>query len=245
MPETLVAVHGNFASARWWQDLQRDPPPGWRVEAPDLPGFAGTPHAGQVSIQNYAAWLGEWLAQRHILRPVLLGHSLGGAVVMDYAARHPQGVRGLILAASAPLSGLVTPQENYPVLELLRSNAALLEMSLAALFPSGKPAYFADLLEDAARMAPAHYSGNARALSQWQIDPEAFRGLPVLVMGGELDALVTPELVRKQAALVGTQDVIFPGLGHGFPQEAPQQFRASLETFLVTLSDSGRTRRTV
>ena len=42
---TLVALHGNFASSRWWVDLLAAPPAGWRVLAPDLPGFAGTPHS--------------------------------------------------------------------------------------------------------------------------------------------------------------------------------------------------------
>lgn len=76
---TLVAIHGNFASARWWTDLINDPPAGWRVVAPDLPGFAGTENNGEVSIPAYAQWLGRWLTEQHIVRPALLGHSLGWA----------------------------------------------------------------------------------------------------------------------------------------------------------------------
>lgn len=237
MPErTLVALHGNFASARWWAALRADPPLGWRVAAPDLPGFAGTAHAGEVSIQHYAEWLSAWLKQEGLERPVLLGHSLGGAVALELAARCPKQVGGLVLAASAPLEGLVTPEENYPVLELMRGHAGLLEMSLGALFPSGRPANFADLLTDGARMASTHYSGNARALSAWSVNPEALRGLPVLVLGGELDRLVTPEMVRAQAHALGTQAVIFGERGHGFPQEAPAEFKDRLEVFLNSLA---------
>lgn len=232
---TLVAIHGNFASARWWTDLINDPPAGWRVVAPDLPGFAGTENNGEVSIPAYAQWLGRWLTEQHIVRPALLGHSLGGAVVMELARQHPGRVSALILAASCPLSGLVTPEENYPVLEMMRGNPALLEMSLGALFPAGRPGNFTDLLDDAGRMAPTHYSGNARALSGWSVPPGDLRGLPTLVMGGELDQLVTPDMVRAQAQALGTQAVIADGLGHGFPQEHPARFRAHLEAFLQTL----------
>lgn len=233
MPErVLVAIHGNFASAAWWADLLADPPAGWRVLAPNLPGFAGTPHQGEVSIPAYAAWLAGWLRDQGVTRPVLLGHSLGGAVVMEYAAQHPAGVAGLILAASAPLGGLVTPAENYPVLELMQSNSGLLEMSLGALFPSGKPANFAELVQDGARMAPTHYSGNARALEGWKGDAAKLRGIPTLVLGGELDRLVTPDMVRAQAGALGTQAVIAYGRGHGFPQEDPAGFKRQLEAFL-------------
>lgn len=236
MPErVLVALHGNFASSAWWRDLQADPPPGWRVLAPDLPGFAGTPFGGEVSLPAYADWLAGWLAEQEVSRPVLLGHSLGGAVALELAARAPQAYAGLILAASAPLTGLVTPEEHYPVLELLRVNPQLRELSLGALFPSGKPAHFAELVEDAGRMAASHYSGNARALAGWRVDAARLAGLPVLVLGGALDTLVTPDMLRAQAAALGTSATVLEGRGHGFPQEDPAAFRARLAEFLATL----------
>ncbi|WP_034384529.1 alpha/beta fold hydrolase [Deinococcus sp. YIM 77859] len=239
MPErVLVALHGNFASSAWWKALRDDPPAGWRVLAPDLPGFAGTEFAGEASIPAYADWLGGWLAEQKLSRPALLGHSLGGAVALERAARAPGAYAGLILAASPPLTGLVTPEENYPVLELLRVNPQLRELSLEALFPSGRPANFAELVEDAGRMAAGHYSGNARALAAWRVDGTRLRGLPVLVLGGELDTLVTPALVRAQAAALGTEAVVLAGRGHGFPQEDPAAFRGLLQRFLDTLPNN-------
>lgn len=243
MPEserTLVALHGNFASAAWWDDLVAHPPAGWRVLAPDLPGFGGTGHEGEVSIRAYANWLGGWLRDQGVTRPVLLGHSLGGAVALEFAARDSGALSGLILAASAPLTGLVTPEENYPVLELLRTNAALREVSLGALFPSARPANFARLVEDGGRMADTHYAGNARALAAWSVDPARVSGLPVLVLGGELDTLVTPEMVRAQAAALGREAVILDGRGHGFPQEDPPRFCVHLSAFLATLPGGDR-----
>ena len=72
--------------------------------------------------------------------------------------------------------------------------------------------------------------GNARAAR--------LAGLPTLVLGGELDALITPGLVRAQAAALGTAATVLPGRGHGFPQEDPAAFRALLEGFLDPLPAS-------
>ncbi|MFC4637249.1 alpha/beta fold hydrolase [Deinococcus hohokamensis] len=231
---TLVALHGNFASAAWWSALLEAPPAGWQVLAPDLPGFAGSAMDGEPSIPGYAAWLRGWLDERGVQRPVLLGHSLGGAVALEYAAHHGP-VAGLVLAASAPLGGLVTPEEHYPVLEMMRSNPALLDMSLGALFPSGRPANFAQLVEDGGRMAPTHYSGNARALATWGVDPASLAGVRVLVVGGALDTLISPEQVQAQAGALGTSATVLDGLGHGFPQEDPEGFGVLLQAFLDSL----------
>ncbi|MGY2895041.1 alpha/beta fold hydrolase [Deinococcus sp. UYEF24] len=231
----LIAVHGNFASSAWWDDLRASPPRGWTVHTPDLPGFAGTPHPGEVSIARYADWLAGYVADRSLGRPVLLGHSLGGAVVLEAASRSAQRYAGLVLAASAPLGGLVTPEENYPVLELMPTDSRLLELSLSALFPSGRPANFARLAHDAARMAPALYSGNARALADWSVNPAALAGLPTLVQGGQLDPLITPEMVRAQGEVLGVPVKVHAGVGHGFPQEAPAAFLVEVQAFLDRL----------
>lgn len=234
---TLVALHGNFASSAWWSSLLAHPPVGWRVLAPDLPGFAGSTHEGEVSISAYAAWLRSWLAE-HLgsgERPALLGHSLGGAVALEYASRWPAEIRGLILAASAPLGGLVTPEEHYPVLEQLREDTSLLALRLGTLFPSRRPANFTQLVNDASRMARTHYSGNARALSTWQTDPAVLADLPALVLGGELDRLITPDMVHAQAAALGSRPTILSGRGHGFPQEDAPAFLQHLQPFLDTL----------
>ncbi|THF85741.1 alpha/beta hydrolase [Deinococcus sp. KSM4-11] len=237
----LVAVHGNFASAVWWSELLADSPSGWRVLVPTLPGFGGTHHpAGLVSIPAFAAWLSAWLTGRGVGRPVLLGHSLGGAVALELAAQAPETVAGLILAASAPPSGLVTPEENYPVLDLLRTHRPVREASLSALFPSGRPGNFAQYVEDAGRMHEGHYSGNARALAAWRIDPVALRGVPTLVMGGALDTLVTPDMVRATADVLGSRPFILDGVGHGFPQENPAGFREHVTVFLNALPVTGR-----
>jgi pimeloyl-ACP methyl ester carboxylesterase len=89
-------------------------------------------------------------------------------------------------------------------------------------------------------MHPGHYSGNARALAAWRVDPARLRGVRALVMGGALDTLVTPDMVRATADSLDTRAVILDGVGHAFPQETPARFREHVTAFLTAWRVDGR-----
>ncbi|MFH2125501.1 MAG: alpha/beta hydrolase [Pseudomonadota bacterium] len=71
------------------------------VAALDLPGHHATPGPGLQRVEDYARWVGEFLAAGP-LRPVVLGHSLGGAIVQELALAHPELMRGVILMSTGP-----------------------------------------------------------------------------------------------------------------------------------------------
>ena len=41
-------------------------------------------------MDKYADEVGEWLRHLGLRRPILVGHSMGGQVVISVAARHPE-----------------------------------------------------------------------------------------------------------------------------------------------------------
>lgn len=96
---TLLCVHGSGGRAENFLHQLAGLQDHLNVAAIDLPGHGQTPGPGLESIADYAAWLGDFLAAGP-LRPVLLGHSLGGAVIMQLALERPHLARGLILAGT-------------------------------------------------------------------------------------------------------------------------------------------------
>ena len=60
------------------------------------------------------------VAELGVERPLVLGHSYGGAVALAWATRHPEATAGLILLAAAsnpwdtPLSTLTTASSPRP-----------------------------------------------------------------------------------------------------------------------------------
>jgi pimeloyl-ACP methyl ester carboxylesterase len=109
--EPLVLLHGLGASRRLWHRVAPLLAAGGRrVQAPDLPGFGDSPPAGPgFEFAAVTDALARTLRQR-ARRPFdLLGSSLGGAVALQLATRHPELVRRLVLAAPAGFSPLPSP----------------------------------------------------------------------------------------------------------------------------------------
>jgi pimeloyl-ACP methyl ester carboxylesterase len=102
----IVLVHGAFGRAACWDRVA----PGLRaaghtVQAIDLPGQGDDPTpVEQVTLDRYAERVCEALAEGP--PAVLVGHSMGGMVITQAAARSPRQIRSLIyVAAFLPADG--------------------------------------------------------------------------------------------------------------------------------------------
>jgi homoserine acetyltransferase len=113
-PPVLVVVHGKGAfGAHYGYLIKFAVEHGYRVIAPDMPQW-GTSGPGNLD-QPMTRTLDEVRDAFHTLiverlgvkKAYYHGHSLGGQVVIGYALRYPEAVRGLVLEAPAGL-------EEYP-----------------------------------------------------------------------------------------------------------------------------------
>ena len=94
----VVLLHGSGGSHMAWpSDIRRLS--GQRVIALDLPGHGKSEIAVCYSMQSLIGSLKSFLQEMHISQAVFIGHSLGAALALQYAAAYPQCVKGLILFA--------------------------------------------------------------------------------------------------------------------------------------------------
>ncbi|MGH2860659.1 MAG: alpha/beta fold hydrolase [Solirubrobacteraceae bacterium] len=142
----LVLVHGAFGGAWCWErvrpGLERA---GHRVDTLDLPG-SGDDHTpvAEVTLDAYATRVCEVLAAGP--PAVLVGHSMGGMVVTQAAARLPEQVLALVyLAAFVPVPG-------ESLLTLTHRPEAADDQIQANLTLSGEPPV-AELSEQDTRLA--------------------------------------------------------------------------------------------
>jgi pimeloyl-ACP methyl ester carboxylesterase len=260
-PEVYVLVHGNFASWRWWKPVLDRVRPGWRAYAPDLRGCGES--SGGVSGQDRSVYgisqladdLGGFVDALGLNAFHLVGHSLGGAVAVQYALNHQERVRSLTLAAPPPPSGLAAMREgtstsarllrrvdpdhrpsmaalhsSYRMHRSLGTNRWMLRRALAEMMPAAalEPGMAELLLADAARMSPDAVVGFLQALHRWNVESE-LPGLrvPTVIVWGARDVLVPRAALEKMAMLLASGElVVWPDAGHSPQLERPDQFVA-------------------
>ena len=233
----LLYVHGNTGSSTWWERTMELP--GFRCVAPDLPNFGRSGALGrEISIDSYAEALAGFIRAMGMAGAVAVGHSLGGAVCLSLAARHPELIGGLVLVDSSSPKGLVTPEAHYPAIELMRTNAAILAQALKAVVPTlADEAFFARLVEDARMMAAPAWAGNARALSAFDVSAtiDAWKG-STLVIWGRKDLIVTESMARETASAFRSARLeILEEVGHSVIVEDPERFKRLLVDYLSSL----------
>ena len=98
---TVIWVHGTPGSAEGWSDYVQEPLEATVSIALDRPGFGQSgPETAVVSLEQQAAAVAA-LFPPAPQQVILVGHSLGGAVVAYAAARYPERVAALVLLASS------------------------------------------------------------------------------------------------------------------------------------------------
>src|SRR5260370_36755976 len=100
----VVLIHGNVSSARFFEETLLALPAGFQGIAPDLRGFG----ASETKPVDAGRGLGDFGDDSHAWlmalgpsggrKPHLLGWSMGGGVVMQYAIDHPENVASLTLS---------------------------------------------------------------------------------------------------------------------------------------------------
>jgi pimeloyl-ACP methyl ester carboxylesterase len=231
----LLCIHGNTGSRRWYERVMDIP--GARVIALDLPNFgASDPLPGTITMDAYAEVVAAFVRALGLEAVFVAAHSLGGAVAMSLVTHHAPLVRGLLLVDSSAPSGLLTPVERHPAIELMRTNRAILAQALRAVVPTlTDEAFFTQLVDDAARMAAPAWIGNAVALGHldYAAGCAAYKG-PVIVAWGRKDLIITESMARATAVAFPNAHLdIVDEVGHGLMVEKPARFVALAER-LVT-----------
>jgi pimeloyl-ACP methyl ester carboxylesterase len=217
----VVLIHGLPGTAEDWNavtPLLR----GHRTIAIDRPGF-GYSSGGYVAFEGQLSAIHQLLAQLHVKRPILVGHSYGGTVSLGYAERYPREVRGLVLVDAAAagkkpdaLQGVQAHTIQILQLPVIRqlANATFAQLLLTASAEMGDSEAF-----DPEPVASAHEQrvlainmthGNLEALAgeylaAGGVVEKIDRGLrsivvPAVVIQGEQDRLVGQTYGRRLAA---------------------------------------------
>ena len=208
---------------------------GLHVYAPALPGFGGTDAlVGEWpgDLRGFADWVAAFLDAVGVVEPVLaLGHSFGGGVAVTLAHDHPSRVHALVLInsvggsawarsgsvvrsmAERPLWdwGIHFPADLFPMRQARRVLPVIVTEALPNLLRNPRTLW--------------HAAGLARRADLTEELLELRRRcLPVVVLWGQRDQLVTRDSFEAMCRALGNPEVVTVPGSHSWILSDPDAF---------------------
>ncbi len=234
----LVFVHGNVSSSLFWQPLMLSLPPSINAVAVDLRGYGDSepaPVDASRGLRDFADDLAEVIAELGLEPAHIVGWSMGGGVVMQYALDHPVSSLTLIAPVSpygfggtaldgsllnADASGTGGGGANPDFIARLRDGdrSADSPTSARSVYATTyvKPGFVSDL-EDVwvesmltTALGPDNYPGDAATTEHWPGFAPGTRGILNTMAPTHLDLTAIVDLPTKPPLLWirGLDDVI-------------------------------------
>jgi esterase len=234
-PPALIALHAHWMEAQTFAPLAKALAPEWRVIALDQRGHGDSGHASSYTREDYIGDLATLYELLELPDAVLLGNSLGGVNAFQFAARHPEKVRGMIIedigavVSDADLSFMLAWAGTFPTREALAERigqrfAPFLEESFRETADGWKVAFEPSELLQSQKNLMGNY---------W-IDWIA-SSCPALVLRGRDSRVTTAEVTDEMVARrPNTQAMTLPG-SHVLHKDDPAGFLTVVKLFLQTL----------
>jgi pimeloyl-ACP methyl ester carboxylesterase len=246
----LLLVHGLGGAASNWTELAPLLLARHRLLVPDLPGHGGSTALPAVSGLEPFADRVALVAEREGMLPApVVGHSLGGMVVLRFALRRPEDVQALVLAGAAGLSiGNVWGRQLLSIFTSVRpgrlaaryrgrvSRSPLLRRFVFGFVSVADPV---GLTDEAVEGFLAGQLLHTDVDSAWQAlrrdDPrqelEHVR-CPVLVLWGSEDVQLPLDDAFEYTRRLGARLRVIPGCGHLLIGERPDACADAIGSFL-------------
>ena len=246
----IVLLHGLRAYGQWFEEFCEVAAARFRLIALDQRGRGKSGWAGKggYTTDHYVSDLQALVQQLRLSRLSLIGHSMGGTNVVNYAARHPFDLKSVVIVDAAP--------------EVDPAGIARIRGELGRT-----PASFANLDEARRFLAGLHSRATPRSLDTrlqwmlkpnddgtigWRIDPQIFDPsmtpdppqrmwqalaaiqCPTLMVRGMESDIVSRDAARRAIGVVAKgQFVEVPNAGHMIVEENPRGFTDVVLPFLL------------
>ena len=242
----LVILHGLFGSMDNWAGQSKALAEHFQVWTLDLRNHGRSGWDKRVDYPSMSADLLQFLDQHGLDQVLLMGHSMGGKVAMQFALDHPERLSKLIVVDIAPvqypahhtqvfaglnsidLTQLQSRRDADTLLQAHIDDISVRNFLLKNLYREGDG--FAWRMNLVA--LEQGYDGIAAAITPPQQSP-GFSG-PTLFIKGEQSDYIQPQYRDAIAALFPQAEArIMSGVGHWPHAEKPKAFNALIKRFLL------------
>lgn len=238
----VVLLHGYLASSQVFDALADNLAKRYRVIRVDLPGHGMSPCYGYAhSMEMMAMAVKAVLDSLKLKRYVIAGHSLGGYVALAFAELFPDVLRGMcLLNSTAYADSDEKKADRLRAIKVIKSDKKLYTRStIENLFAKKNLRYLKEEIKFTQHIARTITpQGMIASLHGMRDRPsrEMVLGMvhyPVMMVIGELDNVLNPQLLLEQSQLIQDKHVLYlEHDGHYSFLESPRQTAKSLRSFL-------------
>jgi 3-oxoadipate enol-lactonase len=241
----LIFLHGIGGAARAWRQQLATFGDRFRAIAWDMPGYGGSAPLASVSIAALADALQQFIGQIGAVRPILVGHSIGGMIVQKWLVQWPELSRAVVLAQTSPAFGRADGdwQKSFIAARLgpldrgetMKSLAPSLVGELVGDDPDPKGMELAR--ECMASVPEASYRAMMLALIGFdQRNTLKDISVPTLLLSGSRDNNAPAPMMAKTATYIPAAEYVeLAGVGHLANLERPDAFDEALGRFLNSI----------
>ena len=256
----IVMQHGMWHAAWCWQPWQElFANWGWETHAYSLPGHGGSPAQRPIrwATLNYYFEFLKAEIERQPCPPVLMGHSMGGALTQWYLKYGPSTSSGQAPSAGSrqalPAAVLVAPWTSHSMLPSVFQSTGrdplgtlLCALTLTTTPLVRNPARAAEMfIHPGALYSPQELQSRLGPESLWMLaqynplwwSPAASTSVPLLWLAGAADTVISEPEERRSAAYYGAEYVAVPGAGHNLMME--KNYQETAETIHRWLTKRG------
>ncbi|MDB5607034.1 MAG: hydrolase [Bradyrhizobium sp.] len=241
----LVFLHGIGGAARAWRGQLSAFSDRYRAIAWDMPGYGGSAPLPTVSIATLADALQDFLDQLGAIKPVLVGHSIGGMIAQQWLVKYPNHAAAVVLAQTSPAFGKADGDWQKAFIEArlgpLDRGETMISLAptlIKELVGDNPDALGVELARDCMAAVPeASYRASMLALLGFD-QRQALKDIkvPTLVLSGSKDKNAPAPMMAKMAGFIPSASYVeLENVGHLVNLERPAAFNTALDHFLKTV----------
>jgi pimeloyl-ACP methyl ester carboxylesterase len=221
----LLLIHGFTDTSRSFSLLSPHLA-GRRLIMPDLRGHGGSQAGEGCGFADFAEDIAGLIRRLRLGRRVVVGHSLGGMVAMQLAARHPELVGGLVLLATTLRPGMTPDHPLVAGIAALRDPISPADPFYDWWHQCGSSvprAFLAELAKDASAMPAARWRAVLEEIRRTDLTAtvQAVRARTLIIAGARDPLFDRAHQQALAGALAGSRLVWARDCGHNPHWEDP------------------------
>ncbi len=242
--QPFIILHGLFGMSDNWLSLAKRFAENYNVFLLDLRNHGQSPHDAQFNYRVLSDDLLQFIDDHHLKDIILLGHSLGGKTIMNFALNHSELPQKLIIVdiarreyETSRFRSILQTMRSLPINEI-KSRAEAENYLSSAIHQKGLRLF---LLKNIMRDVHNRFKwklnvddllNNIDAISQRIDGTHPFTKPVLLVYGGKSDYVKTEDIVGLKRLFPALDSEVIPGTTHWLHAEAPDEFYRIVMNFL-------------